>query len=461
MKFYKKDRVKKVLVNINNVIEKYLPFLSIGFFILGIVTTWLYKPFGDGVQSVMNGFIDGYGTVAPIAIFLIIAPSLGRMLSMGRSSGGKFAGLGMLSFSAQRFFACVWGVFFTGIILGLPMFSQGEASLRTSILMTFKSLGRMMLISPYFYAVYASLIIVVISLKVMTVAKILQKCATAIEILGQSFVPVVPFFMFAIGSYIYSLPSGLEEQLGGETVSQGLSVFSLFGFSFSTATPLGMIGLYLIGAGITGLGCVIWHAGLIAFTKLRVRQFDIKIYFTKYWTRVYPLLWSTSSEALSTPLNLYLVKKYYNWVKPEVRRFSVGMGSFASINGTMICVFVLAGVVAKGIGYDLATWDLFMCLPLVFLIGFGVPGIPGELLLFGGPMVVLLEIGEPTATIFLTLYLGLQIGLPDSFRTGNNSTDNCLTSVRLNRIYEKKYYKEEVDVPVEEESPEEQLMKTA
>lgn len=450
-KFYKKGKLKKTFKNINNVIEKYLPFLTVSSFILGIVVTWKWESIGMGVQSGMNSFINGYGKLAPMAIFLILAPSLGRMLSMGRSNGGKFLALGMLSFSGQRLLACIWGVIFTGAILGLPLFSKNEANLSESILITLKSLGNMMLVSPYFYAVYLSIITVIISLRVKFIANILQKCASAIEIVGQSFVPLVPFFMFAIGSYIYSLPSGLKEQLGGEAVSHGLSVFSIFGFSFSTATPLGMIGLYLIGAGLTGIGCLLWHSGLLIFTKIRVREFSIKKYFTKYWTRVYPLLWSSSSEALATPLNLYLVKKYYNKIKPEVRRFVIGMGSFASINGTMICVFVLAGVVAKGIGYQMTTWDLFLCIPLVFLIGFGVPGIPGELLLFGGPMVVLLKIGEPVSTIFLTLYLGLQIGLPDSFRTGNNSTDNCLTSIRLNKIYERKFYEEKVGDFVDEQ----------
>jgi hypothetical protein len=35
--------------------------------------------------------------------------------------------------------------------------------------------------------------------------------------------------------------------------------------------------------------------------------------------------------------------------------------------------------------------------------------------------------------------LGIQLGLPDSFRTGNNSTDDYIGAVLMNAIYEKQY----------------------
>jgi len=40
---------------------------------------------------------------------------------------------------------------------------------------------------------------------------------------------------------------------------------------------------------------------------------------------------------------------------------------------------------------------------------------------------------------FLALYLGLQLGLPDSFRTGGNMTDSYLFCILLNEVYEKKF----------------------
>jgi len=76
---------------------------------------------------------------------------------------------------------------------------------------------------------------------------------------------------------------------------------------------------------------------------------------------------------------------------------------------------------------------------MVFLIAYGVPGLPGELILFAGPIAVLINIPETVLPIFLVLYSGLQLGLPDSFRTGNNSTDDCIFSILLDDIYKKKF----------------------
>ena len=68
-----------------------------------------------------------------------------------------------------------------------------------------------------------------------------------------------------------------------------------------------------------------------------------------------------------------------------------------------------------------------------------MPGIPGELVLFAGPMATMLNIPEAMLPIFLAVYLGIQLGLPDSFRTGNNSTDDFVGSILMNAMYEKRY----------------------
>jgi len=97
------------------------------------------------------------------------------------------------------------------------------------------------------------------------------------------------------------------------------------------------------------------------------------------------------------------------------------------------------GLVAELLGIQISFLQLFFSIPLVFLIGYGVPGIPGELLLFAGPMTIILGVDPAIAPVFLTLYVGLQIGLPDSFRTGANSTDDCVNGVILQTTYDKKY----------------------
>ena len=83
--------------------------------------------------------------------------------------------------------------------------------------------------------------------------------------------------------------------------------------------------------------------------------------------------------------------------------------------------------------------ELLILLPVVFLISYGVPGIPGELVLFAGPIATMLTIPEATLPVFLAVYLGIQLGLPDSFRTGNNSTDAYVQAIIVNAVYEKKF----------------------
>jgi hypothetical protein len=66
-----------------------------------------------------------------------------------------------------------------------------------------------------------------------------------------------------------------------------------------------------------------------------------------------------------------------------------------------------------------------------------------QLVLFAGPMATMLNIPEATLPVFLAVYLGLQLGLPDSFRTGGNSTDVYVGANVVNAVYEKRYAEKE------------------
>jgi Na+/H+-dicarboxylate symporter len=113
------------------------------------------------------------------------------------------------------------------------------------------------------------------------------------------------------------------------------------------------------------------------------------------------------------------------------------------INETIINVFVLGTIVLSILGMNVSAIELLFIVPVVFLISYGVLGIPGELVLFAGPMATLLNIPEATLPIFLAIYLGLQLGLPDSFRTGANSTDAYVGAILVNAVYEKRYAEDE------------------
>ena len=64
--------------------EKYLVVLVIGGLIAGIWVASFSQQLVDYVDSTVNLFMDGYGYVAPAAIFLILTPSLARLFGTRR-----------------------------------------------------------------------------------------------------------------------------------------------------------------------------------------------------------------------------------------------------------------------------------------------------------------------------------------------------------------------------------------
>jgi Na+/H+-dicarboxylate symporter len=290
--------------------------------------------------------------------------------------------------------------------------------------------------SVYFYAVYAAIVTVIIALRYAQLSRFLEQGVDVVEeYLGRIIMPFIPLLMMGIGAYVTILPEVIENKVGSDFKNIQLDTVNIFGFPIDITSSLGMILLYVLASLLTGLAGGIWHFGLLILAKNQMPEFSIREYFTIYWVKVYPLLWATASEALAMPYNLYMVKKLCPTIPDEVRQFVVGTGSFLSINGTMINVFIMTGLVARMLGIEISVVQLFLSIPVVFLLGYGVPGIPGELLIFGGPMAICMGIAPELTPIFLSLYVGLQIGLPDSFRTASNSTDVCLCAIILNKKY--------------------------
>ena len=440
--------LKKVYENFLLALEKWLVFLTVGGFIGGVLLGRASPAFTDWVNESVESFVDGYGYVAPVAIFLIMCPSL---VSMFKSKAlGRFGIFAVWWAFIRKIFACVWAAIFTTIVFQFPLLPQHSASVADAITQTSQSLLHMMATSPYFWAMYISVAIACLASRVPFLSKILEKLLQGIEVGGRWFMPFIPLFMLAIGGYVYGLPANLAEQIEfQEGMESALQPFYVLGLQFNPKSSFGMIWIYVFGSFLVGICCFIWHCALLVLTKMRVKRFSIRSYFKDYWIKIYPLLWSTSSEALSTPLNLYLTKRYAPWVDRVVRRFVVGLGSYMNINGTLICVIVLGGIVFSIIGYQVSFIEWLLLIPVVVLISYGVPGIPGELVLFAGPIATMLNLPEAIAPTFLAIYIGLQIGLPDSFRTGNNSTDNFVFAILLNDIYEKKFKGEGEDPDAE------------
>ena len=164
--------------------------------------------------------------------------------------------------------------------------------------------------------------------RVEKVTVALEKIMNVVEQAGSYLMPLMPVFMFAIGAYIYGLPDNVREQVGLD--SDGTSTLlnvDIWGWGISPRTSAGMIGIYVLGAVLTAIACFMWQFVFLFIARAVEPRFSIVGYFKRYWVKVYPLPWATSSEALATPLNLFPTKKYAPWTRSEIRRFTIGVGS--------------------------------------------------------------------------------------------------------------------------------------
>ena len=421
-----------------NWFEKWLLVLVLGGFIAGILVASISQPVINQVDATINMFMSLYDYVAPVAIFLILSPSLARMFETSKT--GKFGLLVINWFAIRKILASLWAIIFVLVVFRIPFLPQGTVSLGDGLGQALSSVGDMMVTSTYFWAMYAAITVSLISIKVERLTRLLESIMDRVETAGSYLLPLMPVFMFGIGAYIYGLPDNVQEQVGLD--AQGKSVLldlDIWGWAISPRTPGGMITIYVLGALLTALACMIWHSVFLVVARAYEPRFSIIGYFKNYWVKVYPLLWATSSEALATPLQLYLTKKHAPWISDSIRRFAIGVGSYMDINGTIINVYILGAIVLLMLGLNVSVVELLMIVPIVFLISYGVPGIPGELVLFAGPMATMLNVPEPMMPIFLAVYLGIQLGLPDSFRTGNNSTDDYVQAILINAVYERRY----------------------
>jgi len=418
--------------------EKYLPLITILALLFGFLLGKLNPSISAKAGTLIDLFINSYNYIAPMVILLILAPVVARMMRSNRIR--KFGKYILFWTTLRRFFACLWAVIFTMLVFDLPLLPNNSNNFSEVLVSTFSSFIKMMISNPYFYAVVLSIILGLISKKNQWLYNLLNNYIRAIEYIGQHSILLIPLFMITIGVYIYELPNVLEKQMelnGGDMFYEPIRIL---GTNIDVSSPWDILLVYILGTLLVGVSCFIWHFVLILWTKRLVKGFSIKEYFSRYWIRVYPLLWATSSESLATPLNLSLVKKYYPDINRDIRRFVIGTGSYLNINGTLICVYILTGLVGTILGCKPSLLSLILSIPMVFLIAYGVPGLPGELILFAGPIAILINIPETVLPMFLVLYSGLQLGLPDSFRTGNNSTDDCVFSILLDDIYKKKFY---------------------
>ncbi len=374
--------------------------ISVASFVFGALLAHVFPAFMHAIYAMVEGFIAIYGFVAPAVIYFVLTISLGKFADSGNGKELAFVGRSVFWLCLARVLALIFAWIFAGLVFRLPWITDHPSGFFSSILPSVGKLTQDAATTPTGLAMALAVATVMIFRRWPLVGRCLNACADGVETFGGVLGLFVPLFLFGLGGY-------------------------LAGFV--------MIRAYVLGSLLTGIACLTWHLCLLACCKAMVKDFSLSRYFRQYWLRLYPMLWATASESLSTPLNLHLVKKEYPDVPAEIRRFVIGVGSYLNVNGTMICAVITTCVVASVLKIPLSWVQLWMCLPVIFLVGFAVPGIPGELLLFAGPIAGALCLPPGLVHPFLTLYLMLQFGLPDSFRTGCNSTDSLPLALILSR----------------------------
>lgn len=405
---------------------------------LGLACGTVFPPSAP-LAHIFRVIVDIYGLGAPLILFFILAPSLLRIVRHGESAGALFSIYTTLWFAKVRIVACLAGIAAVSIVFQLPLLGK-QAHFNGNQLVTSLSIFvRTATESRYFYVIYASILTTLLFRK--SRSRIVEKFVAIpefVERLGMVLTHVVPLFTFAMGLYVATLPRVLEESFRGfETFSIG-SV-SILGLTFQPAAARGILGVYLSVAALTGAICTLWQLGLLVYVRFKLKGFSITSYLKNYFIKIYPLLWATSSEALATPVNMHLIKKNFPQIDDAVRHFTISAGSVLNVNGTLICCFVMIPPVAQMLGIDVSVLSLLLCLPVIYIVGFGIPGIPGELVLFAGPIMGMLDVPPNLQPAFLMIFLGLQVGLPDAFRTGANSTDSCPAALLLNDAYERRF----------------------
>lgn len=390
-------------------------------------------PVSRGADAIVAALTGAYETIAPLIIFLVLAPSAIKLLRSDRPAGLRFTTKAMLWLCGLRLAASLLGVAFAAVLYRLPWTQAGSGAAGRSMAAAASGLTATAVHSPYIIAlVFASAVALLLCRVPGRWVDRFGTIPDLIERAGGAMTRVTPLFTFFVGMYVSALPAILSGYLGRHRIAAGATV-RMAGASIDASSPRGILVVYLAVSLATGVACALWHLLLLLRVWTVIPGFSLRRYASQYLARIYPLAWATCSESLATPVNLYLIRRLYPFTDAGVRQFAVAVGSAININGTVLCCFVLTPAVCAMIGQPLSVVSLLLCLPVIYLIGFGVPGIPGELLLFAGPIAAVLQIPAPLQPAFMALFLALQFGLPDSFRTSGNSTDLCPAALLLDR----------------------------
>ena len=202
----------KVLTKAANWFEKYLLILVIGGFFAGIGVASVSQGVVDRVDWTINWFMGFYNFVAPVAIFLILTPSLARLF--GTSKFGRFGLTVIAGFAVRKLLAGLWAIAFILLVFRIPIVPQGSVSVGAGIMQTLDTLAEMGTTSPYFWAMYLAIGVSLISTRLVILTVVLEKVMNVVEHIGSWFMPLMPVFMFAIGAYVFAIGGNRDRRIG-------------------------------------------------------------------------------------------------------------------------------------------------------------------------------------------------------------------------------------------------------
>ena len=329
-------------------VEKYTTIANVVGLALGMYLGSVSVRFADGVNRTVSGVVGAYDVVAPVVVFLIVASALGQLVA---SRGGRpFIGRAMIWLTFNWLLACVWGAAFTALVFGMPLLPHGTAGPWEAVTTSLSALVYTLVYNKLFLALYAGIGLALLARRKRHLLSAVERCTAGLEVAGGYFATVVPLLMLAVGGYVVSLPRTLLGELNLSNRTALLQPVSLVGTEIDVRTAEGMLFFYFVIALLTGAATILWHLSLLARTKRVHPAFSLRHYFRRYWLKLNPLLFTTCSESLVAPLNLFLARTHFPEVPARVRRFSIAAGASIDQNGTRITAFLVAGAVAALVG---------------------------------------------------------------------------------------------------------------
>ena len=369
-----------------------------------------------------------YELGAPVLLFVILGPAMLKLLRQDSGEPRRFTIFAVVWFSLLRLAVCLAATLAVTLLYRLPLSEPAGTGVRWGSMLTLSENRYVLTVAAACLATW------LLRHRTGRAIDFFLGLPDFVEQAGNFVTRLTPLFGFLVGVYIVSMPDMLTSAIG-RMPDAALRPVVFRWFSIETGGVGGAMTVYLAVTAITALLCFGLHASLVAWARLALPGFSVRGYLSGYLIRVYPLIWSTGAESLAIPANLATLRRYGGGMPDALRDLTAGLAATLNLNGTLICCLVLTPAVCMAVGHPLSVAELLACLPLIFGLGYAIPGIPGELAIFADPIAQALGLSGGERDLFLLLFLSWQIGLTDAFRSAGSATDAVPATLLLTHGY--------------------------